>query len=216
MAKADRRGGGSGQGADPPSSRSPARRSLLRSLIYWTAVAGIWGAIALVIAVVVFAQGLPDTSKLYQIHRQPSISYLDRNGALLAVRGSQYAPPIDLETLPAYVPAAFVSIEDRRFYQHMGFDPIGMVRMVVVDTVRRSYAQGGSTINPATRAQPFPHAGPERTAQGSGVAVGCLARARIHQETDPGAVSESRLLRRGGLWYRIRGRDLLQQTGVPS
>jgi penicillin-binding protein 1A len=47
---------------------------------------------------------------------QPSITYLDRSGALIAVRGSQYAPPVDLDELPDYVPKAFIAIEDRRFY----------------------------------------------------------------------------------------------------
>jgi penicillin-binding protein 1A len=109
-------------------------------------VLAIWGVIAVLAVVLYFARGLPDTSKLYEIHRQPSISYLDRNGALLAVRGSLYAPPIDLDTLPGYVPQAFISIEDRRFYQHWGFDLTGMVRMTVVDVTRHRFAQGASTI----------------------------------------------------------------------
>ena len=47
-----------------------------------------------------FATDLPDVSKLNDVTRQPSISYLDRSGALIAVRGSQYAPPVDLDKLP--------------------------------------------------------------------------------------------------------------------
>src|SRR6201999_4462404 len=77
---------------------------------------------------------------------QPSISYLDRSGAVVAVRGSQFTPPVDLDQLPPYVPAAFVAIEDRRFYHHFGFDPVGMARMVVVDLKAHRYAQGASTI----------------------------------------------------------------------
>jgi penicillin-binding protein 1A len=109
-------------------------------------VVGIWGVIAVLAVVLYFARGLPDTSKLYDIHRQPSISYLDRNGALLAVRGSLYAPPIDLDSLPGYVPQAFISIEDRRFYQHWGFDLIGIGRALVADIHRGHAAEGASTI----------------------------------------------------------------------
>jgi penicillin-binding protein 1A len=152
MANTGRPGGGAGRGGPkgPPKGASgasaPARRSIPNAVFYWAAVVAIWIVIAAVGVVIFFAQGMPDTSKLYQIQHQPSISYLDRNGALLAVRGSQYAPPINLDTLPAYVPAAFVSVEDRRFYHHWGFDLKGMVRMVVVDSIRHRYAQGGSTI----------------------------------------------------------------------
>jgi len=109
-------------------------------------VSAVWIAIFTVAFLAVFAYGLPDTSKLYQVQRQPSISYLDRSGGLVAVRGSQFAPPVNLDELPPYVPAAFVAIEDRRFYHHFGFDPIGMARMVVVDISRRRFAQGASTI----------------------------------------------------------------------
>ncbi len=153
MANADRptgRSGGGGTGGRPPPGRSaPAgrpRRTLLGSLIYWLVVLGVWALIFVAAFVLVFSRGLPDTSKLYDIHRQPSISYLDRNGALLSVRGSQYAPPVDIDSLPAYVPAAFVSVEDRRFYSHWGFDPIGIGRAVVADIHRGHAAEGASTI----------------------------------------------------------------------
>ena len=89
------------------------QRTPLQSFFYWSAVLGVWGLIFLVAFFAVFAVDLPDTSKLYEVKRQPSISYLDRSGAVVAVRGSQFAPPVNLDQLPSYVPAAFVAIEDR-------------------------------------------------------------------------------------------------------
>jgi len=160
MAKA--KGSGSGKGGPPPSGpgssgsgpsgQSPAgkppraRRTPLQAVLYWGAVTAIWLVIFSAAFLAVFAYGLPDTSKLYQVQRQPSISYLDRSGVQVAVRGSQFAPPVKIDELPPYVPAAFVAIEDRRFYHHFGFDPIGMVRMVFVDLRTHSYTQGASTI----------------------------------------------------------------------
>ncbi len=142
-----------GAGASPgrpagPRPRPPRRprRTLFQAVLYWTSVAAIWGIILLVAAVAVLARGLPDTSKLYDIKRQPSISYLDRSGALLAVRGSQYAPPVDLDTLPPYVPAAVVAIEDRRFYHHFGVDPVGVTRAAVTNLRSGRVVQGGSTL----------------------------------------------------------------------
>jgi penicillin-binding protein 1A len=146
MAKAKARGPGSAGGAKGGSGGAKPGRGRGQSILYWGAVAGVWGLIFLVGFLAVFATGLPDTSKLYDVQRTPSISYLDRSGALIAVRGSQFAPPVNLDELPAYVPAAFVAIEDRRFYHHIGFDPIGMVRMVFVDLKARRFAQGASTI----------------------------------------------------------------------
>ena len=63
-----------------------ARRTPLQALIYWTIVLGVWAAIFIVGFLAVFATDLPDTSKLYDVKRQPSISYLDRSGALVASR----------------------------------------------------------------------------------------------------------------------------------
>jgi penicillin-binding protein 1A len=110
-------------------------------------VLAVWGMIFVAAFLAVFASDLPDTSKLYDVKRQPSISYLDRSGGLVAVRGSQYAPPIDLDKLPSYVPKAFVAIEDRWFYYHFGFNPWGIVRSQIYNLQNRGGPlRGGSTI----------------------------------------------------------------------
>ena len=124
------------------------RRSFLQGLFYWGAVLFVWGLIFALAFLAVFAADLPDTSSLNAVRRQPSISYLDRSGALVSVRGSQYAPPVDLDRLPPYVPAAFVAIEDRWFYWHFGFNPWGIVRSQVYNLTHRGGGplRGGSTI----------------------------------------------------------------------
>jgi penicillin-binding protein 1A len=130
---------------DAPPRR---RRSFLQGLVYWGAVLFVWGLIFALAFLAVFAADLPDTSNLNAVRRQPSISYLDRSGALVSVRGSQYAPPVDLDKLPPYVPAAFVAIEDRWFYWHFGFNPWGIVRSQVYNLTHRGDGplRGGSTI----------------------------------------------------------------------
>ena len=139
MARAQAPGDSQG-GPRPP-------RSPLQALIYWILVLGVWGLIFTVAFFAVFATDLPDTSKLYEVKRQPSVSYLDRSGALVAVRGSQYAPPVDLAKLPPYVPKAFIAIEDRWFYWHFGFNPWGIARSQIYNmTHKGANLRGGSTI----------------------------------------------------------------------
>lgn len=89
---------------------------------------------------------LPGLPELPPITRAPQITYVDRAGVVLGVRGGQAAPPVDLIRLPAYVPAAFVSIEDKRFYEHGAFDPVGIARALVTDLAEGHAAQGASTI----------------------------------------------------------------------
>jgi penicillin-binding protein 1A len=135
---------GRGGGARRPPR---ARRTPLQAMIYWTLVLGVWGLIFLVAFFAVFAVDLPDTSRLYDVKRQPSVSYLDRSGALIAVRGSQYAPPVDLDKLPPYVPKAFIAVEDRWFYWHFGFNPWGILRSQVYNFSHHGGPlRGGSTI----------------------------------------------------------------------
>lgn len=54
---------------------------------------------------------------------------------------------VPLERMPPHLPAAFLSAEDRRFYQHQGFDPIGIARAALKNwRADGSIKQGGSTI----------------------------------------------------------------------
>jgi len=84
--------------------------------------------------------------KLPPITRDPQITYVDRSGQVIGVRGGRYGPPVDLARLPKYVPAAFVAIEDRRFYEHAGFDPMGIARAIMTDIGSGRPTQGASTI----------------------------------------------------------------------
>lgn len=140
------RGGAGAQGAGAGGRGGKPGRTGFQRFVYWSAVLAVWGLIFLVVFFAVFARGLPDTSSLYDVDRQPSITYLDRNGALIATRGTQMAPPADLNALPDYVPAAFIAIEDRRFFYHPGFDPVGMTRAVVANMRAGRVVQGGSTL----------------------------------------------------------------------
>jgi penicillin-binding protein 1A len=105
--------------------------------------------IGLIAAVSILGQA-PELPALPPIRRDPQITYLDRHGAVVGVRGGQYAPPVNVDRLPAYVPAAFVSIEDKRFYEHEGFDAVGIARSLLTDVAKGRMAQGASTITQQT------------------------------------------------------------------
>ena len=93
--------------------------------------------------------GLPRAATLPPlpaIERAPQVVFVDRNGARIGVRGGRYGPAVDIRSLPAQVPAAFVAIEDRRFYSHPGFDAAGIARAAAANLAEGGIAQGGSTI----------------------------------------------------------------------
>lgn len=53
---------------------------------------------------------------------------------------------IELDSLPEYVPAAFVAIEDKRFYNHSGVDYRRVVGAALADIKAGGFVQGFSTI----------------------------------------------------------------------
>lgn len=71
----------------------------------------------------------------------------DRQGQLLYdLYDDERRLPVKLAYLPAYVGQASIAIEDKKFYSHWGFDPVGIVRAFLVNKIRGGIAQGGSTI----------------------------------------------------------------------
>jgi penicillin-binding protein 1B len=53
---------------------------------------------------------------------------------------------VELEAIPAQVISAVLATEDRRFFEHTGYDPIGIVRALVHDLSRGEMEQGASTL----------------------------------------------------------------------
>ena len=53
---------------------------------------------------------------------------------------------VSLSDVPADLRHAVVAIEDSRFYEHHGIDPVGIVRALVEGVKTRSFSQGASTI----------------------------------------------------------------------
>jgi penicillin-binding protein 1A len=131
-----------------PSSRSTGRRrrSWLGRFVYWGAVLSVWGLISTVALVVYYASQLPPIDQLAVPKRPPNIAILADDGSLIVNRGDTGGPAIRLIDLPPYLPKAFVAIEDRRFYDHIGIDPLGVARALTRDVVGRSGIEGGSTL----------------------------------------------------------------------
>jgi penicillin-binding protein 1A len=115
-------------------------------MVYWGLVASLWVGLVGGGGLLLLASDLPDTSSLWEVERQPSITYVDIKGRQIAVRGAAYAPPVHVDELPPYLVDAVLSIEDRRFYHHFGVDPIGLMRAMVTNVRRGGVVQGGSTL----------------------------------------------------------------------
>lgn len=122
-----------------------APRSVREAAVWggWVAAAGVGVVVAFFFFV---TWGMPSTDDLWEARQGQSITFLDRNGHVILREGAQNAPPVDLASLPPYVPQAFIAIEDRRFYNHLGVDFGGMMRAGAENLRAGRVVQGGSTI----------------------------------------------------------------------
>jgi penicillin-binding protein 1A len=69
------------------------------------------------------------------------------DGSLLgAIPAERNRTPVSRGQMSPWIPRATVAIEDRRFYEHGGIDPVGILRAVVADVRAGKIVQGGSTI----------------------------------------------------------------------
>ncbi len=71
---------------------------------------------------------------------------LDRNGELVGSLFSQNRIPVPLSQMPETLKQGFVALEDERFYEHHGLDPIGIIRAAVRNVRAGEIVEGGSTI----------------------------------------------------------------------
>jgi penicillin-binding protein 1A len=109
-------------------------------------VRGLAAFILLFIVAVAWLALTAPLSKSLQPPAPPSITLLSAEGKPIARRGAVIAAPVDAARLPKHVRDAFIAIEDRRFYSHMGVDPRGILRALVHNATSNRGSQGGSTI----------------------------------------------------------------------
>ena len=89
---------------------------------------------------------IPNNADLYALNRPQALTFMDEKGAVIGVRGAIVGERLKLSEMPAYLPAAFLAMEDRKFYSHHGVDPSGLMRAAIVDLKAHRIVQGGSTI----------------------------------------------------------------------
>ncbi len=130
----------------PRFTIAPRYKSAVRNLaLGGTAFAYLLGMAGLS-AFAIAAKDLPDPKKLWERSRPVSVQIVDRNGRDIVVRGAAKEQPVDIDALPFHIPMTILAAEDRRYYNHMGVDPVGLTRAMAENIKARRYVQGGSTI----------------------------------------------------------------------
>ncbi|MBC2666958.1 PBP1A family penicillin-binding protein [Novosphingobium flavum] len=141
----------------PPPPRGPKKspkgsgggggiRRFFRRIFIWGLALAVAGVVALGVAVFVAAQSLPSYQSMKSQAQGQMIVVRARDGQELVSLGPSYGRWIPVAQIPAVMKDAMISVEDRRYYDHFGVDPVGILRSLFVRVESGSWRQGGSTI----------------------------------------------------------------------
>jgi penicillin-binding protein 1A len=125
----------------PPLPRRPGLRWLR-----WAILLSVWGGVALGALLLLLTWDLPRTDIALSATRRPGVTLEAMDGRIIATSGDVHGEVVRLRALPAHLPAALIAIEDRRFRDHWGLDPVGIARAAWVNWSSGRVQQGGSTL----------------------------------------------------------------------
>ncbi len=118
----------------------------IRGLLLLGLGLGALGALIIAGLVWVTLQELPTYKELVTRPRGQSVTVRAADGSVLAHLGPNFGQWLTYDAVPKHMRDAMVAVEDRRFYTHIGFDPLGFGRAIYVNIKARRWVQGGSTI----------------------------------------------------------------------
>ena len=106
-------------------------------------------SVMFILGSIYFLSGLPSISKIHNIGNMSSVTIVAQHkdsDIILSTYGKKQGNFIDYKSMPAYFTNALISVEDKRFFNHNGFDFFGILRAGIVNYMSNSIKQGGSTI----------------------------------------------------------------------
>lgn len=89
---------------------------------------------------------LPGTDNLENLRLVSATQVFDINGQLISKLFEENRIVVSINNMSPYVQQAIVANEDSRFYNHIGIDPLGLLRALWVDLRSGSLVEGGSTL----------------------------------------------------------------------
>jgi penicillin-binding protein 1A len=128
-----------GSSPEPEAEQRPPRKRR-RWPIYLYSVTG------LILVTLIWLFITAPLSRALEPLPNPAVLMLSDDGRPIALRGAIKEAPVDVRKLNPLTPAAFVAIEDRRFYRHWGVDPRGIGRAMLANLRGGGVREGGSTI----------------------------------------------------------------------
>src|SRR3989344_926511 len=128
--------------------RRAGRGSFIKGILPYALIALALGLLLALTTFAWFSRDLPRPDKIIDRSIAKSTKIFDRTGEnlLFEAHGAENRTVIKLEDIPEYLKWSTILVEDKKFYEHQGFDLKGIFRAVVLDVLTLSKSQGGSTL----------------------------------------------------------------------
>ncbi|MFA3791814.1 penicillin-binding protein 1A [Aliiglaciecola sp. SL4] len=118
----------------------------IKLLLIMSIAAFLLGTIAIVGMYYYIKPDLPSVDVLKDVRLQTPMKIYTQDGKLISQFGVKRRIPLKLDEVPQSLINAVLAIEDSRFYEHPGIDPIGLARAFVNLVLTGERGQGGSTL----------------------------------------------------------------------
>lgn len=125
----------------PASSKKKLWKKILIGVVAFVTV-----AILAIVAIFAYYAATAPTIQASDLEGATETKILDKDGELIYSLGGEKRDLITSEQVPQLLKDAITSIEDKRFYSHMGIDPIRIAGSFLRNAKAGQITQGGSTI----------------------------------------------------------------------
>lgn len=124
-------------------SKNSIWKKILLSAVSLVALAFLSGALLFFF----YASQAPEVKRADLVDAVPT-QFLDKDGNVFKELGAnaQNRDLVDVEGIPQVLQDAIISVEDQRFYEHNGIDPVRIIGAFVANIKGGGISQGGSTI----------------------------------------------------------------------
>ena len=125
----------------PTSSKKKLWKKILIGVLAFVAT-----VIIAIVAIFAYYGATAPTIQASDLEGATETKILDKDGELIYSLGGEKRDLITSEQVPQLLKDAITSIEDKRFYSHMGIDPIRIAGSFLRNAKAGQITQGGSTI----------------------------------------------------------------------
>ncbi|WP_392342894.1 penicillin-binding protein 1A [Pseudoalteromonas prydzensis] len=119
---------------------------LLKRTLQFFIICTFLGLITLVSLYYYVKSDIPSVQVLKDVQLQTPMQVFSKDGLLINQFGEKRRIPVTIDEIPQPLINAILATEDNRFYDHIGIDPIGILRSALVLISTGEKKQGASTI----------------------------------------------------------------------